>query len=45
MVVWNEENAGHLLSRAGFGGDVKEVAKYAKLPQAIAVDLLVNVRG
>jgi uncharacterized protein (DUF1800 family) len=45
MVDWNEENAGHLLSRAGFGGDVKEVAKYAKLPQALAVDLLVNVRG
>ncbi len=45
MAVWNEENAAHLLSRAGFGGDVKEHVKYAKLPQSIAVDLLVNVRG
>jgi uncharacterized protein (DUF1800 family) len=45
MAVWNEENAAHLLSRAGFGGDVKEHVKYAKLPQSIAVDLLVNVKG
>jgi hypothetical protein len=45
MAVWNEENAAHLLSRAGFGGDVKEHVKYAKLPQNIAVDLLVNVKG
>jgi uncharacterized protein (DUF1800 family) len=45
MVVWNEENAAHLLSRAGFGADTKEVTKYAKLPQQVAVDLLVNVRG
>jgi uncharacterized protein (DUF1800 family) len=45
MAVWNEENAAHLLSRAGFGGDTKEVTKYAKLPQSVAVDLLVNVKG
>jgi len=45
MVVWNEENAAHLLSRAGFGSDSKEIAKYAKLPQSLAVDLLVNVKG
>ena len=45
MAVWNLENSAHLLSRAGFGGDVKDVAKYAKIPQSVAVDLLVNVRG
>ncbi len=45
MAVWNQENAAHLLSRAGFGGEVKEHVKYAKLPQSIAVDLLVNVKG
>lgn len=44
MVVWNEENAAHLLSRAGFGGDVKEAAKYAKLGQQIAVELLLSVK-
>jgi uncharacterized protein (DUF1800 family) len=44
MVVWDEENAAHLLSRAGFGSDPKESAKYAKLPQSFAVDLLVNVK-
>jgi uncharacterized protein (DUF1800 family) len=45
MVDWNEENAAHLLSRTGFGGDPKEIAKYAKLGQQVAVDLLVNVKG
>jgi uncharacterized protein (DUF1800 family) len=45
MAVWNEENAAHLLSRAGFGGELKEITKYAKLGQSISVDLLVNVKG
>ena len=44
-VTWNAENAAHLLSRAGFGGEVKEVEKYAKLPQSVAVDLLVRAKG
>jgi hypothetical protein len=44
-VTWNAENSAHLLSRAGFGGDIKEVEKYAKLPQSIAVDLLVRAKG
>ena len=44
-VTWNAENAAHLLSRAGFGGDIKEVEKYAKLPQSVAVDLLVRAKG
>jgi len=26
-VTWNAENSAHLLSRAGFGGDIKEVEK------------------
>src|SRR5262249_32705559 len=34
-----------LLSRAGFGADPKEVARYARLPQDVAVARLVNVHG
>jgi uncharacterized protein (DUF1800 family) len=44
MVVWNEDNAAHLLSHAGFGGEEREVTKYAKLPQTVAVELLVGAR-
>ena len=41
MVAWNEENAAHLLTRAGFGGKPKEVSRYAKRGQIWCVaDLL-----
>lgn len=33
MPTWNEENAAHLLSRAGFGGKPSEVRRYAKRGQ------------
>jgi uncharacterized protein (DUF1800 family) len=45
MVVWDQENAAHLLSRAGFGGDTRDVDKYVRLGQSVAVSLLVNVKG
>ena len=45
MVVWDQENAAHLLSRAGFGGDTRDVEKYTRLGQQIAVSLLVGVKG
>ncbi|HEV7731458.1 MAG TPA: DUF1800 domain-containing protein [Candidatus Binatia bacterium] len=45
MVVWNEENVAHLLSRAGFGGNDKDVSKYLRYGQSVAVDRLVDVKG
>jgi len=42
MVVWNEENAAHLLSRAGFGGKPQEVARYGKRTQASCVAVLLR---
>src|SRR5262249_31214182 len=43
MVVWNEENVAHLLSRAGFGASVRDVAKYLPYGQAEAVEMLIMV--
>jgi len=37
MVIWDEENAAHLLSRAGFGGKPREVLRYSRRPQLWAV--------
>src|SRR5262245_48934183 len=45
MVTWDEENAAHLLSRAGFGGDDRDISKYQRYGQTLAVNLLVNVKG
>ncbi len=45
MIVWNAENAAHLLSRAGFGGDERDVAKYVRYGQTTAIDKLVTVKG
>jgi uncharacterized protein (DUF1800 family) len=45
MLVWDAENAAHLLSRAGFGGDARDVEKYVRYGQASAVDKLVSVKG
>ena len=44
MVTWNDENAAHLLRRAGFGGNTKDVAKYVKYGQETAVEKLVTAR-
>ena len=43
MVVWDEENAAHLLSRAGFGGSVRDVARYVRMGQQRAVERLVTI--
>ncbi|MEO2169611.1 MAG: DUF1800 domain-containing protein [bacterium] len=41
MVIWDNETAAHLLTRAGFGGKPKEVLRYAKRGQIWCVaDLL-----
>src|SRR3989449_11367143 len=40
MVVWDEENAAHLLSRAGFGGSVRDVARYVRMGQQRGVERL-----
>lgn len=45
MVVWDAENAAHLLSRAGFGGDERDVEKYVRYGQLTAVEKLVTVKG
>lgn len=45
MVVWDAANAAHLLSRAGFGGDERDVLKYVRYGQATAVEKLVTVKG
>ena len=44
MVVWDEENAAHLLSRAGFGGSVRDVARYVRMGQQRAVERLVTIQ-
>src|SRR5262245_5832040 len=43
MVAWNEENVAHLLSRAGFGASVRDVAKYLPYGQAVTVEKLIIV--
>ena len=45
MPTWDDDNAAHLLNRAGFGGDDRDVAKIVKLGQAKAVEKLVGVKG
>src|ERR1700752_3397660 len=45
MVVWDEENAAHLLSRAGFGGDEHDIGRYVRYGQATAVERLIAVKG
>jgi uncharacterized protein (DUF1800 family) len=45
MVTWDDENAGHLLSRAGFGGDDRDIARTIKYGQALAVEKLVTTKG
>lgn len=45
MVVWDAENAAHLISRAGFGGDERDVEKYVRYGQLTAVEKLVTVKG
>jgi len=43
MVVWDEENAAHLLSRAGFGGGTRDVGRYVRVGQQRTVEKLVTV--
>ncbi|TMA55918.1 MAG: DUF1800 domain-containing protein [Deltaproteobacteria bacterium] len=43
MVVWDEENAAHLMARAGFGGSVRDNARYARMGQQRAVERLITV--
>jgi uncharacterized protein (DUF1800 family) len=45
MVVWDAENAAHLISRAGFGGDERDIEKYVRYGQVTAVEKLVTVKG
>ncbi len=49
MPAWNEENVVHLLNRAGFGPDTRDVARFLKYGHAVAVEKLLakprNVRG
>ncbi len=45
MVVWDAENAAHLISRAGFGGDERDIEKYVRYGQFTAVEKLVTVKG
>ncbi|MFP6663190.1 MAG: DUF1800 domain-containing protein [Deltaproteobacteria bacterium] len=41
MVTWDEKNAAHLLTRAGFGGKPREVTRYARRGQVWCIaDLL-----
>jgi len=44
MVVWNEENAAHLLSRAGFGPAAREVSRAVRSGLASTVARLVAVK-
>jgi uncharacterized protein (DUF1800 family) len=43
MVLWNDENVAHFLSRAGFGAKPSDIKLYRMLGQAKAVDKLVAV--
>ena len=45
MVTWDAENAAHLISRAGFGGDARDIEKYVRYGHAGAVEKLVTVKG
>ena len=45
MVVWDAENAAHLISRAGFGGDERDVETYVRYGQLGAVEKLVSAQG
>jgi uncharacterized protein (DUF1800 family) len=44
MPVWNEENVRHLLSRAGFGAESRDVKTYLKYGHVIAVEKLVTAK-
>jgi len=39
---WSYDHAAHLLERAGFGGALEEIARFAALTPEAAVDLIVN---
>src|SRR2546426_953670 len=43
MVVWDEENAAHLMARAGFGGSVRDGTRYVRMGQQRAVERLITV--
>ncbi len=45
MIVWDEENAAHLLSRAGFGPSPREVRSWVLRGHAGSVGRLVSQRG
>jgi uncharacterized protein (DUF1800 family) len=40
MPIWDEDNAAHLLSRAGFGGDSRDVRRFFRYGHERAVDKL-----
>ena len=44
MPVWNEENVRHLLSRAGFGADSRDVKTYLKYGHVKSVEKLVTAK-
>jgi uncharacterized protein (DUF1800 family) len=44
MAVWNDENAAHLVSRAGFGANDSDVRKFVRYGQTRAVDILLGSR-
>jgi uncharacterized protein (DUF1800 family) len=44
MAVWNDENAAHLIARAGFGANESDVKKFVKYGQMRAVDVLLGVK-
>jgi uncharacterized protein (DUF1800 family) len=44
-VVWNEEQAAHLLSRAGFGGTDRDVRRFARRGLVASVTQLVSPGG
>jgi uncharacterized protein (DUF1800 family) len=45
MVEWNEDNARHLLSRAGFGAKDGEARGWERRGQALSVEILVGQKG
>lgn len=42
MPAWNEDDVRHILNRAGFGAEPRDVKKYLKYGHATTVDKLVN---
>jgi uncharacterized protein (DUF1800 family) len=44
MIVWNEDNVAHLLSRAGFGATDREILKYVRVGQPRTIESLVLPR-